>query len=196
MRKIANIKFGLGQSFYDWLGRYEQFPLVRFYMGSRGIYYNLFLLLSVFDESGKAQKGVEAIIDRVRGLLTAANVKVEQDRETVFGIANAVDHLRYTLVSAPFEMNNYLDAIGPRTHVVLYGGGTFTNLDTGAMFDFGLGDVILFDNDDFGQRFNIHIEGKTTHHLITCWASEASAEKNWKLFAKFQRSIGQRGFRE
>lgn len=184
MQKIGVHNFNFGQKFYKWFGPLIHLQLIRFYMGVRANYHNMYLTLNVYDPTRYTHTFVEAAVAAMKqdGMV---------ERETVLGIA-----LRDNQQSVNGWVNkNYLDSVGPRTHLIMEGSGTFTCIDSGASLDYSPGDIILVSDDDFGKRFSNTINDTRTVQLITCWG-KPNTKKNWELFTEYERAAGIKGARD
>jgi hypothetical protein len=83
-----------------------------------------------------------------------------------------------------FRASNYLDSITRRYHYVVSGQGRFTNCADGGQLDYAVGDVILFEQQDYGVDWTNNYQ-KSTEHIVFCLGHLSSRHiHNWDLFAQ------------
>lgn len=169
MRKLTPTEFQLPKAFHDWFNPDQHLEVLRYYCAPRSRVYMLWNALTVWDSTNAASRAVDAELavhePATQGLIA---------REVCL---NRVSNP--SVYREGFIMSNFMDAAGPRTHIILHGEGVYEN-HRGDSVVYRKGDVLLFDEQDYDNRFFNRSTGYSIE--ITCCWGPANEKTNWQLF--------------
>lgn len=179
MRKINNTGYRLPSGFFSWFRPEQHLQVLRYYCSPKARTFMMWQVLTVWNPDNVATRALETELQAQLPFLPRQDVL---PREVCLNFVNRA-HVQHT----GFFMTNFMDSIGPRTHHVMAGSGCYER-DDGQKLHYKVGDVLLFDEEDYGHRFQSVGEPRTTE--VTCCWGEVSGKRNWELFKEYEEAKG------
>lgn len=179
MRKINNTSYRLPPEFLAWFRPEQHLQVLRYYCSPKAQTFTMWQVLTAWNSDNVTTHSLET---ELQAQLLHMPDSLLLPREVCLNFVNRT-HVQHT----GFLMTNFMDSVGPRTHHIMTGSGCYER-DDGHHLHYSAGDVLLFDEQDYGHRFHSVGAPKTTE--ITCCWGEVSGKRNWELFKEYSEAKG------